>query len=184
MVAQGYTQVKGIDFYETFSLVVRLEFLRLLLSIACHIGFKLFQMDVKNTFLNSILHKEVYVELPKVIEDPHSPNHVYKLNKDLCMVWIKPYRLGMKGWQISWLKKVIREEELIKLFLSRHFDSDIIITQIYVDNFVFCSTLQSKVQEFVNQIKQEFEMSMVGELNFFPRLIGKEIWRWDFHLTE
>ena len=40
-------------------------------------------MDVKSTFLNDIFHEEVYVEQPKGFEDPHFPNHVYKLNKDL-----------------------------------------------------------------------------------------------------
>ena len=60
--AQGYTQVEGIDFDETFTPIARLEFVRLLLAIACHIGFKLFQMDVKSVFLNDILHEEAYVE--------------------------------------------------------------------------------------------------------------------------
>ena len=40
-------------------------------------------MDVKSAFLNSILYEEAYVEQPKGFEDPHFPNHVYKLNKIL-----------------------------------------------------------------------------------------------------
>ena len=42
MVAQGYTQVEGIDFDETFAHVARLESIRLLLAFTCHVGFKLF----------------------------------------------------------------------------------------------------------------------------------------------
>jgi hypothetical protein len=64
LVAQGYTQIEGIDFDETFALAARLESIRILLSIACHLGFKLYQMDVKSTFLNGILQEEVYVEQP------------------------------------------------------------------------------------------------------------------------
>jgi len=60
--AQGYTQIEGIDFDETFAPVARLESIIILLSIACHLGFKLYQMDVKSTFLNGILQEEVYVE--------------------------------------------------------------------------------------------------------------------------
>jgi hypothetical protein len=41
-VAEGYTQIKGIDFDETFTHVARLESIRILLSIACHLGFKLY----------------------------------------------------------------------------------------------------------------------------------------------
>ena len=47
LVAQGYTQVKGVDFDETFAPAERLESTQLLLAIACHAGFKLFQMHVK-----------------------------------------------------------------------------------------------------------------------------------------
>jgi hypothetical protein len=55
LVAQGYTQIKGVDFDETFALISRLESIRIILSIACHLGFKLYQMDIKSTFLNGIL---------------------------------------------------------------------------------------------------------------------------------
>ncbi|CAL9007919.1 unnamed protein product [Prunus brigantina] len=50
LVAQGYTQVEGLDFDETFAPVARLESVRLLLAIACHLGIKLYRMDVKSAF--------------------------------------------------------------------------------------------------------------------------------------
>lgn len=83
LVTQGYTQKEGIDFDETFALVARIESIRLLLGISCLLKFKLYQMDVKNAFLNGFLNEEVYVEQPKVFIDPSAPNHVYKLNKAL-----------------------------------------------------------------------------------------------------
>lgn len=61
-MAQGYTQVEGIDFDETFAPVARIESVRLFLAIACLMKFKLFQMDVKSAFLNRILKEEAYVE--------------------------------------------------------------------------------------------------------------------------
>ena len=42
LVAQGYTKIERIDFDETFIPVAKLESIRLLLAIACHISFKLF----------------------------------------------------------------------------------------------------------------------------------------------
>jgi len=65
LVAQGYTQIEGIDFDETFAPVARLESIRILLSISCHLGFKLYQMDVKSAFLNGIIQEEVYLKQPK-----------------------------------------------------------------------------------------------------------------------
>ncbi|WJX56460.1 hypothetical protein P8452_42120 [Trifolium repens] len=83
LVAQGYTQIEGLDFDETFAPVARLESIRLLLGVACILKFKLYQMDVKSAFLNGYLQEEVYVEQPKGFVDPEHPNYVYKLKKAL-----------------------------------------------------------------------------------------------------
>ena len=55
LVAQGYTHVERIDFYETFAPVARLESIRTLLAIVSHLNFKLYQVDVKSVFLNGML---------------------------------------------------------------------------------------------------------------------------------
>ena len=83
LVAQDYTQVEGIDFDETFALVARLESIRILLAIASHLNFKLYQMDVKSAFLNGMLQEEIYVEQPKGFVNPHRSNDVYKLKRAL-----------------------------------------------------------------------------------------------------
>jgi len=51
LVAQGYTQVEGLDFDKTFAPVARLEAIRILLAFVAHHNFKLHQMDVKVHFL-------------------------------------------------------------------------------------------------------------------------------------
>ena len=82
-MAQGYTQVEGVDFDESFAPVTRLESIRILMSIACTMNFKLYQMDVKCAFLNGYLNEEVFVEQPKGFEDPHFSDHVLRLKKAL-----------------------------------------------------------------------------------------------------
>jgi vacuolar-type H+-ATPase catalytic subunit A/Vma1 len=52
LVAQGFTQVEGFDFKETYVPVARLKAIRMLLAFAAHHDFKLYQMDVKSAFLN------------------------------------------------------------------------------------------------------------------------------------
>jgi hypothetical protein len=61
LIAQGYSQVEGLDFGETFAPVARLEGIRILLAFAASNRFKFYQMDVKSAFLNSVIHEEVYV---------------------------------------------------------------------------------------------------------------------------
>ena len=84
LVAQGYTQVEGIDFDETFAPVASLEVIRILLAYVNHHNILLYQMDVKSAFLNGKIEEEVYVAQLPSFEDPKHPGMVYKLNKTLC----------------------------------------------------------------------------------------------------
>jgi len=55
LVSKGYAQQEGIDFEETFAPIARLEAIRMFLSLSSFQKFKVFQMDVKSTFLNGDL---------------------------------------------------------------------------------------------------------------------------------
>jgi hypothetical protein len=55
LVAQGFSQVEGLDFREIFDLVARLEIIRILLAFVASKGFKLYQMNVKNSFLDDVI---------------------------------------------------------------------------------------------------------------------------------
>jgi hypothetical protein len=55
LIAQGFSQVEGLDFGETFAHVARLETIRILLAFATFKGFKLYQIDVKSAFLNGVI---------------------------------------------------------------------------------------------------------------------------------
>lgn len=79
LVVQGYTQVEGVDFDETFALVARLESIRIMLSFACHLCFKL----IKRILRLYILREELYVEKPKGFTDLKYRDHVYRFKKAL-----------------------------------------------------------------------------------------------------
>jgi hypothetical protein len=83
LVAQGYSQVEGINFRETFAPVARLGAIRILLAFATSNEFKLYQMNVKSAFLNDVIQEEVYVRLPSGFENPKYLDRVYKLSKAL-----------------------------------------------------------------------------------------------------
>jgi hypothetical protein len=61
IIAQGFSQVKGLDSGETFAHVACLEAIRILLDFATSKEFKLYHMNVKSTFLNGVIQEEVYV---------------------------------------------------------------------------------------------------------------------------
>jgi hypothetical protein len=64
LVAQGFSQVEGLDFGETFALVARLEAIRILLTLAAFKEFKLYHMDVKSVFLNGLIQDKCLLGSP------------------------------------------------------------------------------------------------------------------------
>jgi hypothetical protein len=77
LVAQGFAQIEGMNYEDTFAPVARLEAIRLLLAYAPFHNFKLYQMDEKRAFLNGPLKEEAYVTQPPGFKDPVYPNRVY-----------------------------------------------------------------------------------------------------------
>jgi hypothetical protein len=83
LVAQGFSEVEGLDFGEIFAPIACLEAIRILLAFAASKGFKLYHMDVKSASLNGVIQEEGSVWQPLGFENPKYPNRVYKLSKAL-----------------------------------------------------------------------------------------------------
>jgi hypothetical protein len=166
LVAQGFTQVEGLDFKETYALVARLEAIRMLLAFVAHHDFKLYQMDVKSVFLNGPTQELVSVEQPPGFEDPNFPNHVFKLQKELY---------GLKQAPRAWyecLKEFLLKQgfEIGKAnptLFTHKVENDIFVCQIYVDDIIFGSTNHVYCEEFSMIRTKRFEISMTDELKFF-----------------
>ena len=62
LIAKGYTQVQGIDYEETFSLVARYESIRYLLAHTALQDWEIKAMDVKLAYLHRVLNEEIYME--------------------------------------------------------------------------------------------------------------------------
>ncbi|GJZ19485.1 retrovirus-related pol polyprotein from transposon TNT 1-94 [Tanacetum coccineum] len=169
LVAKGYKQEEGINFEESFALVARLEAVRMFVAFVAHKNITIFQMDVKTAFLKVSLKEEVYVSQPDGFFDPDFPDHVYRLKKALY---------GLKQAPRAWYDKLyslLIEHHFTKgivdptLFTRRH-GGDILLVQVYVDDIIFGSTNPDFSKRFANLMKNNFEMSMMGELKFFLAL--------------
>ncbi|GJU34965.1 retrovirus-related pol polyprotein from transposon TNT 1-94 [Tanacetum coccineum] len=166
LVVRGYHQEEGIDFEESFAPVARMEAIRIFLAYAAHKSFTVFQMDVKTAFLHGTLKEDVYVCQPEGFIDADHPSHVYKLKKALY---------GLKQAPRAWydeLSTFLLQNHFFKgtidptLFI-RHFEDDILVVQVYVDDIIFGSTHPMYTQLFSNLMKTRFEISMMGEMTFF-----------------
>jgi hypothetical protein len=166
LVAKGYAQVACLDFEETFAPMARLESIRILLAYAAHHSFRLFQMDVKSAFLNGPIKEEVYVEQPPGFEDDRYPDHVFKLSKVLYGLKQAPraWYECLRDFLIANAFKVGKSDPTL---FTKTCDGDLFVCQIYVDDIIIGSTNQKSCEAFSRVMTQKFEMSMMGELNYF-----------------
>ncbi|WVZ93239.1 hypothetical protein U9M48_039237 [Paspalum notatum var. saurae] len=153
----GVSSKEGIDYEETFAPVARLEAIRILLAFAASKGFKVQQMDVKSAFLNGFIEEEVYVRQPPGFESARFSDRVYKLRKALYGLKLKSFLLK-SGFVMGSVDKTL-------FLLSR--GGDTLIVQIYVDDIIFGGSSHTLVSSFAEQMNREFEMSLMGELQFF-----------------
>nr|GEZ84065.1 putative ribonuclease H-like domain-containing protein [Tanacetum cinerariifolium] len=166
LVVRGYRQEEGLDFKESFTPVARMEAIRIFLAYATHKSFTVFQMDVKTAFFHGTLKEDVYVCQPKGFIDADHPSHVYKLKKALY---------GLKQAPRAWydeLSTFLLQNNFFKgtidptLFI-RHFDNDILVVHVYVDDIIFGSTHLRYTQLFFDLMKSHFKMLMMREMTFF-----------------
>ncbi|WVZ90441.1 hypothetical protein U9M48_036743 [Paspalum notatum var. saurae] len=130
-------------------------------------------MDVKSAFPNGFIEEEVYVRQPPGFESARFPDRVYKLRKALYGLKQAP-----RAWYArlkSFLLKfgfVMGSVDKTLFLLSR--GGDILIVQIYIDDIIFGGSSHALVSSFAEQMSRKFEMSLMGELQFFLGLQIKQ----------
>ncbi|WVZ57844.1 hypothetical protein U9M48_008182 [Paspalum notatum var. saurae] len=124
-------------------------------------------MDVKSAFLNGFIEEEVYVRQPPGFESARFPDRVYKLRKALYGLKQAP-----RAWYARLKSFLLKSGQDLLVSLSR--GGDTLIVQIYVDDIIFGGSSHALVSSFAEQMSREFEMSLMGELQFFLGLQIKQ----------
>ena len=122
-------------------------------------------MDVKSAFLNGYLKEEVYVKQPPSFESDEFPNHVFKLDKALYDLKQAP-RAWYERLSSFLLKNNFRRGKIDNTLFLKSKGEHLLIVQVYVDDLIFGATHNDLCYEFSKLMRSEFEMSMMGKLNF------------------
>lgn len=174
LVAQGYSQVEGIDYNESFAPTARMTTIRIVFAVAAHKKWPVYHMDVICAFLNGDLKEEVYVSQPPGFEAPHSEDKVCKINKALY---------GLKQSSRAWYQRI--DSCLIKklkfkrcasdanLYVYRNGGKTVVIV-LYVDDLLITGDDDDLVQQMKDALKSEFEMTDLGLLHYF---LGIEVYQ-------
>nr|GEV66451.1 hypothetical protein [Tanacetum cinerariifolium] len=161
-----------IDYEEVFAPVARIEAIRLFLAYASFMGFMVYQMDVKSVFLYETIKEEVYVCQPLRFEDPDYPDKVYKLVKALYGLHQAP-RAWYETLANYLLENGFQRGKIDQTLFIKRQKGDILLVQIYVDDIIFGLTNKDLCKAFEKLIKDNFQMSSMGELTFFRSINRK-----------
>ncbi|GKC01054.1 ribonuclease H-like domain-containing protein [Tanacetum coccineum] len=166
LVANGSSQQLGVDFDETFSPVVKLATIRTVLSLVVSCKWPIHQLDVKNAFLNSDLSETVYMhQLPDFV-DARFPNHVCRLQRSLY---------GLEQAPHAWFQRFTGYATRSGFYHS-HCDSSLLIYRqgsqvayllLYVDDIILTASSTTLLQQLIDSLHREFDMTDLGALNYF-----------------
>jgi len=166
-VVRGYTQEYGVDYTEVFAHVARMETIRLVIAVAAHHGWPIYQMDVKSAFLHGKLVEDVYVEQPQGFEQKGEEGKVYKLN---CALY------GLKQAPRAWYSRIesyflscgfAKCEYEPTLFTKVEKNNNIMVVSLYVDDMIYTENDVELMMKFKKSMQSEFSMTDMGKLKFF-----------------
>ncbi|WVZ20696.1 hypothetical protein V8G54_008018 [Vigna mungo] len=172
LVAKGFTQTEGMDFFETFSPVVKLTTVRFLISIAVSRHWSLYQLDVDNAFLHGDLNEDVYMKPPPGLLLPE-PHLVCKLHKSLYGL-----RQASRQWNSKLTSALIsygfsQSSADHSLFIY-HSSNSFIALLVYVDDIVLTGDNMQAINDVKQFLHHKFSIKDLGSLEFF---LGFEVAR-------
>ncbi|CAN0494520.1 unnamed protein product, partial [Discosporangium mesarthrocarpum] len=172
-VAQGLSQIPGVDYFATFAPVARMNSVRLLLSLAADYNWDLVHLDVKTAFLQSELNEEIYVRQPRGFEK-HSPSGA----PYACVFARSLY--GLCQSPASWFSTIhqfLLDIEL-KFCLADPCvyvkGSGTVILVLYVDDIIISGASSDAINKVKEKLMTKFDLSYSGDVTTF---IGMDIVR-------
>ena len=167
LVAKGYTQQYGSDYYDTFSPMAKIASIRLLFSMAAMRSWPLFQLDIKNVFLHGDLAEEVYMEQPLGFVAQGESGLVYKLRHSLY---------GLKQFPRAWfsqLSSMVQEFGMIRsaadhsVFYYHSSTRKCIYLIVYENDIVITVNDQDGIQKLKQHLFSHFQTKDLGKLKYF-----------------
>ena len=159
-------QQYGLDYEETFSLVVKSATVWIVLALAVQNHWSLKHLDVSNTFLHGVLQEEVFMSQPPGYVDPVHPDYVCKLHKAIY---------GLKQAPRAWFDSFTSELFHIGFHASSadsnlftlHHDTFVVYLLLYVDNIIVTGNSLPFIDHLVSRLVTVFDLKDLGPLAYF-----------------
>ena len=162
MVARGFQQVEGVDYYETYAPVAKHPTYRILFTISTLLGWSTHQVDVVTAFLNSPLRETVYIRAPPGY--PEKKGFVLRLRKALyglkqaSKAWYDTLVAALKhfGWRVSHYDPCLFICQAKKMFIV-----------VWVDDMLIFGQDEKDVQACKEELTSRFAMKDEGPCSYY-----------------
>jgi hypothetical protein len=162
LVAKGFTQKEGENYFDTYSPVARMTTIRVLVALAACNDLLIHQMDVKIAFLNGELDKEIYMKQPDGFVAPGQEKKVCRLKKSLY---------GLKQAPKQWHEKFDRNLTSVDFVVDegdtcvyyRFGGGKGVILHLYVVDILIFGTSIDVINDVKSFLSQSFDMKDLGE---------------------
>lgn len=176
LVAQGFSQVPGVDYFDTFAPVAKLASIRTVLAMAAHLDLELHQIDIKGAYLNGELtsRERIYMKQPPGFHAPNSSGQVWHLLKTLY---------GLKQSARRWYHKLVEimlghlgfsRCDVDQAVFFRRDGKSLTVVLVHVDDCTVAASSITLIVDFKRKISEHVEITDLGELHW---LLGIEIRR-------
>ncbi|KAI9195984.1 hypothetical protein LWI28_020033 [Acer negundo] len=168
LMVKGFHQCLGVDFNKTFSPVMKLVTVRLILTIAITNDWPLRQLDVNNAFLQGTLTDDVYMVQSPNFTHSTKPHHVCKLRKAIYVLRQAPCAWYIELCTFLLAIGFVNSKCDASLFIC-HRPEHILYLLVY-DDIIVVGSSDSQVCDFIASLTHRFSLKDLGLLSFFLRV--------------
>lgn len=171
LVACGYAQVHGVDFFDVSAPVVRKESMRTLFALAAHKQLHMIQYDFEKAYINADLDTDIYMYPPDgftdILGDRLSPEQQHSLSSGSAVLKLNKALYGLKQSGLLWFNEL---KDYLTSIGYKSSESDPCVfydgkgnfTFVHVDDGIFFATSEALGMEFINMLKRRYSVKCLG----------------------